>query len=287
MDTRLLVYYLAIAEEENITKASQILHVTQPTLSRQMMQLEEELGVKLFIRSKHRIILTNEGMLFKQRAEEIISLIEKTKYEIDKKNQISGKIIIGSGEFLTFSYLAKVISKFKEEYPLVNFDIFSGNADSIKNKIENGLIDVGLLLTPIDLEKYNFLEIPSEEIWGVFVSEDSLLIEKNYVTKEDLLYEKIIMPKRMVIQNRITEWFGEDYKNLNIVGTYNLMGNAAVFVQEKLGVAIGLKRNYNYHQVYFLPLYPSITAKTILVWKKNLIISPILDNFLKYIKNTF
>ena len=121
MDTRLLMYYLTIAEEENITKASQILHVTQPTLSRQMMQLEEELGMKLFNRSKHRIVLTNEGMLFKQRAEEIISLIEKTKNELDQKNQIGGKIIIGSGEFLTFSYLAKVISKFQKEYPLESF----------------------------------------------------------------------------------------------------------------------------------------------------------------------
>lgn len=284
MDMRVLTYYLTIAEEENITKASKILHVTQPTLSRQIMQLEEELGRKLFIRTKHRIILTEVGTLFKRRAEEIISLMEKSKYELNQENQVSGKISIGSGEFLTFSHLAKIIAKVETDYPNIEFDIHSGTANSIKEGIEKGTLDTGLIFKSAYFEKYNSFKMPDNEIWGVFVHKKSPLAKKKYITKNDLLSEKIIISERTGIQNKIKNWAGKDYSNFRITGTYNIMGNAAYLVQEKLAIAIGLQRNYTYENLKFLPLSPSLTETTVLIWKKNPVISPAFNIFIKYLQ---
>lgn len=284
MELRVLSYFLTVAREENITKAAALLHVTQPTLSRQLMQLEEELGVKLFIRSNHSIALTDEGMLLKRRAREIISLAEKTKQELNTEEQLTGEISVGSGELLAFSYLAEIISAFQKEYPLVNFDIYSGNADSIKYRIEKGLIDIGLLLVPVDIGKYDFLEMPGEEIWGALVHKDMPIAEKDFVTQADLLEEPIIMTKRTIVQNAIAGWFGKDFEQLNIIGTYNLLGNAAVMVQQKAGIALGIKRNCEFDSVCFIPLSPMLTSKTVLVWKKNQTMSRITNTFIDFAK---
>ncbi|MDR2443528.1 MAG: LysR family transcriptional regulator, partial [Deltaproteobacteria bacterium] len=165
MELRVLKYYLTVAREENITKAAKILHLTQPTLSRQIMELEEELGVKLFKRSKHRIVITEDGLLLKQRAEEIVMMCEKTKGEFLKTEVgLTGEITIGSGEMYSFSYLADFLGEFKKIHPLIRYDIFSANADQVKDRIERGLIDIGLLLEPVDIEKYEFIRIPGQEI---------------------------------------------------------------------------------------------------------------------------
>lgn len=170
MELRVLNYFLAIAREENITKAAQMLHLTQPTLSRQMMQLEEELGVKLFVRSNHKIILTEEGLLLKRRAQEMLALADKTKREfIQKETGLSGEIMIGSGEFLSTKVLAEMMVAFRKKHPLVQYRIYSGNAENIQDYIGRGLLDLGVMGEPVDIGKYDFLPMPVKEKWGVMV----------------------------------------------------------------------------------------------------------------------
>ena len=167
MKLRVLNYFLMVSQEENITKAAQLLHVTQPTLSRQLMQLEDELGVKLFERSNHSIVLTSDGLLLKRRAQEIVSLAEKTKRELTTEKELSGEIEIGSGEFKSFSLLADVIAAFSEKHPGVRFHLNSGNADTIKERLENGGLDIGLLADPVDISRYEFTRLPQKETWGI------------------------------------------------------------------------------------------------------------------------
>ena len=171
MELRVLKYFLMVAREESVTKAANLLHITQPTLSRQLMQLEEELGVKLFIRNKKHILLTEEGMLLRRRAEEIVTLSEKTREELShSKEDLSGKINIGSGELRTSLFLAELIISFKKLHPLVEFEIYSGNADNIKERIESGILDIGLLQEPVDISKYDFMRTPFKEHWGLLIN---------------------------------------------------------------------------------------------------------------------
>ena len=282
MDIRILQYYLTVAREENITRAAQSLHLTQPTLSRQMMQLEEELGVQLFVRGRRSIFLTEDGMLFKRRAQEIVSLAEKAVQELNTQSPVSGEIAVGGGELLAFSWLAGAMTAFRREYPLVRFHLQSGNADVVKEGIERGLIDVGLVLVPVDIGKYDFLEVPGEETWGVYVHEDLPLAQRQSAAKDDLLGEKILMTRRELVQSAISRWFGTEYEQLRIIGTYDLLGNAAVLVQQKAGIAVGLARNCTYDHVRFLPFSPPLTANTMLIWKKGQSVSPAVGAFVEY-----
>ena len=221
MEIRVLKYFLMVSREENITKAANLLHITQPTLSRQLRQLEEELDVKLFDRGTHNVTLTEEGMLLKRRAQEIVSLAEKTKQEFNKeKDNLTGEIAIGCGEIHGMNILSEIMNSFREEYPLVTYEIYSGNADIIKGKIENGTLDIGLLIEPVDISKYEFVRIPIKEEFGLFVRKDSPLTSKEYITPEDLLNLPIISPKRYLVQNEISSWFGDYAEEINIISTY-------------------------------------------------------------------
>jgi DNA-binding transcriptional LysR family regulator len=283
MELRVLKYYLTVAREENITKAAQILHVTQPTLSRQIMQLEEELGVKLFTRSNHNIILTDDGMLLKQRADQIVTLAEKTKREFSRdEGGLTGEITIGSGEMYSFDYLAEILEAFKRENPLIRYDIYSGNADQIKDRIESGLIDIGLLLEPVDIGKYEFARIPGQEIWGVLVRRDSELAGRSEVCAEDLTDLPLLVAKRAIVQNELSSWVGANFEHLNIVATYNLINNTAAMVQKNMGVALCLKRCNLFEDLCFIPLKPELTARSVLVWKKNHMFSPATSAFLDF-----
>ena len=221
MEIRVLKYFLMVSREENITKAANLLHITQPTLSRQLRQLEEEFDVKLFDRGTHNVTLTEEGMLLKRRAQEIVSLAEKTKQEFNKeKDNLTGEIAIGCGEIHGMNILSEIMASFHEKYPLVTYEIYSGNADIIKEKIENGTIDMGLLTEPVDISKYEFVRIPIKEEFGLFVRKDSPLTSKEYITPEDLLNLPIISPKRYLEQNEISSWFGDYAEEINIISTY-------------------------------------------------------------------
>ncbi|MBU9738101.1 LysR family transcriptional regulator [Diplocloster agilis] len=286
MELRVLNYFLMVAREENITKAAQLLHVTQPTLSRQLMQLEEELGVKLFQRSNHCIILTEEGMLLKRRAQEMISLAEKTRQDLMQKDtELTGEISIGCGELQSVDFLAKLLAQFQAENPLVRFNIFSGNADSIKERIENGLLDMGLLTEPVDITKYAFLHVPQKETWGVLVHKDSELAGKQAVCPSDLLDVPLMISNRDLIQGLIANWFGVDFDDLHIVCRYNLLYNAAILVRNKIGAAVCIKLDCSYDDTCFIPFSPSIKSGSVLVWKKDQMTSPTMAAFLDYSQN--
>lgn len=282
MELRVLNYFLMIAREENITKAAALLHVSQPSLSRQMMQLEEELGVKLFRRSNHSIILTDEGMLLKRRAQEMISLAEKTKREFSQEDQISGEISIGSGEYKCTKLLSEIIFQFRKKYPLVQFQFYSGNSDNITERIERGILDLGLLLEPVDISKYNFLRFPGREEWGVQVSEKSKLAERENVMPSDLAGMQIIFTRRELVQNELTNWFGKYADQIEISATGNLPYNMAMLASSGVGVHITLNLNCKYDGVKYIPLSPSLTTGTVLVWKKSQPYSASVKAFIEF-----
>lgn len=290
MELRVLNYFLAIAREENFTKAANMLHVTQPTLSRQIADLERELGVKLFVRSNHNIILTEDGMILKRRAQEILSLADKTKREFLQKDEgLSGTISIGSGEFRSTEYLAKIIAGFKKKYPNVKYEIYSGNANNIRDYIERGLLDIGLMSEPIDMRKYNLISMPINEQWGVLASKDSPLYGKESICPEDLKGMSIVTATGDFNQSRIGKWLGDCKEQVDIAATANLPYNEAVLAKENIGVMLSINLNCTYDNLHFIPLSPTLEVSTALAWKKEQIFSAATSTFIdfsiKYLKS--
>ncbi len=198
MEIRVLRYFLTVVREESITKASEVLHITQPTLSRQLSQMEEEVGVKLFERGPRKITLTNEGILLRRRAEEILQLVDKTEKELaEQDEQVEGKISIGCGEIASVQLLPELFRAFREKYPRVSFDIFTATADLVKEQMDKGLLDIGLLLEPIDMEKYDFIRLDMKEKWVVMMRPDDPLARKEYITAQELSALPLILPRRM------------------------------------------------------------------------------------------
>lgn len=209
MDIRVLRYFLMVAREENITKAAEQLHITQPTLSRQLQQLEDELGVKLFRRGNHSIQLTEDGMLLKRRAQDIVALTDKAEKELRHEEEtVTGELMIGSGETRSVKELAEVIALFQKEYPGVQYDFYTANADDIKERLDRGLLDIGLLAEPVDISKYNFVRLQRREKWGVLVRKDSELAQKEKICPNDLLEVPLLLVKRTLVQNELVNWFG-------------------------------------------------------------------------------
>ncbi len=287
LELRVLKYFLMVAREENITKAAALLHITQPTLSRQLIQLEEELGVKLFQRSKHSIILTEDGMLLKRRAQELVSLSDKTIQELSHNdNMLSGEIAIGCGETKSMLFISEQIRNFQQEYPLVQFSIHSAIADDIKERIEKGIFDMGLLAEPVDIGKYEFARMPQKEKWGILTHRDSELAEKEYVCPEDLTKIPLLMVERELVKNELASWFGDYYEELQIAATYNLIVNAAAMVKCGVGAALCFDLSANfYDDLCFVPLSPTLETGSVLVWKKNQTLGTAASRFIQLIKN--
>ena len=239
MELRVLRYFLAVAREENITKAAGLLHISQPSLSRQLMQMEETLGVKLFKRSRHRVILTDEGRLLRRRAQEIVDLADKAEKELAQgEDGICGEISIGCGETKNMAYLSQMMVSFRQKYPEVAFEIYTAVADDVKEHIENGVLDFGLMLEPVEISRYHFIRMPLGEKWCVLMRKDSPLAEKEKITPSDLVGEPLMMVKRKSVRNELENWFGELYESLNIVVTYNLSySNRSIMVENHVGVA--------------------------------------------------
>ncbi len=285
MELRVLKYFLMVAREENITRAAKALHMTQPTLSRQLMQLEGELGVKLFHRSRHQIILTKEGFLLKRRAQEILALAEKTKEEIIQQEELSGEIVIGCGETRNMSYLSEKIREFREAHPLVSFQIYSANADDVKERLEKGIADIGLLMEPVDIGKYDFIRMPEKERWAVLMEEDNELSGVEFVRKEDLTQMPLLMPWRESVRHELAGWFGEDYEKLDIVCRYNLILNAANMVRHHVGAALTFDFDVYFDGLRFVPLDPPLETGAVLVWKKNQMSSVVVNRFIDFVRN--
>ena len=283
MELRVLNYFLTIAREENFTRAARQLHVTQPTLSRQIADLEQELGVKLIVRSNHNIILTEDGMILKRRAQEILSLADKTKRDFLQKDEaLSGTISIGSGEFRSTEYLAKIIAGFRRKYPNVTYEIYSGNANNIRDYIERGHLDIGLMSEPIDMRKYNFVNMPIKEQWGLFAPVDSPLSEKESISPEDLKGMSIVTATGDFNQSRIGKWLGDCREQVEIAATANLPYNEAVLVKENIGVMLSINLNCTYENLRFIPLRPALEVSTALAWKKEQIFSATTSAFIDF-----
>lgn len=288
MELRVLRYFLMAAREENITRAAQLLHLTQPTLSRQLIQLEEELGVTLFRRSKQGLTLTPEGMLLKRRAQELLALSDKTTEELSHRgNTISGTITLGCGETNNMQMLAEQMARFRQLHPLVRFSIYSATADEIQDRLENGLVELGLLMEPVEIARYDFVRMPCRERWGVLVPKHSPLARQGMVTPQDLAAQPLIMPQRESVQNQLYHWLGKSPDQLEIAGEYNLMLNAAAMVQAGVGVAPCFDLGAEYRDQVFLPFQPPMENGAVLVWKKNQVMADPAARFAAFLNDAF
>lgn len=291
MDIRVLQYFLAVAREESITKAAETLHMTQPPLSRQLKDLEDEVGKQLLIRGSKKVTLTEDGMLLRKRAEEMIALMEKTKSELSSSDEnISGEIYMGSGETEAVSTIAKVAKNLQKEYPLIRYHIYSGDAEHIVERLDKGLIDFGLFVEPFDITKYDFIRLPVKDTWGVLMRKDSPLAEKESICAEDLWDKPLIISHQTAISNEMIAWLKRDISQLNIVATYDLLYNASRFVKMGFGYAIALDKLINTSgdsNLCFIPLYPTQEAGLCIVWKKYQVFSRAAEQFLRRIQTEF
>lgn len=295
MEIRVLRYFLAVAREESITAAANFLHLTQPTLSRQIHDLEEELGQKLLIRKSHRIALTSEGMLLRKRAEEILSMVDKTESEFHSlETTISGDVYIGSGETQAVRQIAGIIHRLQRDYPAIHYHMHSGNAQDITDRLDNGLLDFGLLIQPADITKYDSLVLPAKDVWGVIMRKDSPLAAKPFVQKEDLRTVPLLCSRQAILSQRhgnaFASWFGSEFEKLNIVCTYNLIYNAAIMVEEGIGYAVTLDNLANTSAnsaLCFRPLSPKLESGLNMVWKKYQVFSPAAEIFLQRLQEAF
>lgn len=285
MELRVLNYFLAIAREENITRAAEQLHVTQPTLSRQIADLEAELGVKLFNRSNHNIVLTEDGMLLKRRAQEILPLADKTKRDfLNKEENLEGTVTIGSGEFLSTRILTDCIAAFRNKYPNIRYEVFSGNAGNIKDGIERGLLDMGLMAEPIDIRKYEFISMPIKEEWGALVREDSPLAVKAQIIPQDLVGLPLISAVSDIAESNIGKWLGSVLGEVDVIAKGNLLYNEAMLAQSNIGAVLAMRLNCRYDGLRFIPFAPRLEGSTALVWKKEQFFSPAAATFIEFSK---
>ena len=287
MELRTLRYFLAAAQEENITKAADILYVTQPTLSRQMMDLEKELGTTLMLRGKNGLTLTDDGIFFRQRAEEIVALADRLEQAFAEKNtNVSGVISIGATEAVGSRLFAKLIRQFSEKYPLVQFNLYNEMADYIKDRMDKGLIDVGLLLEPIDTSKYDFIRLSQKETWGVLIRDDHPLAERESISPDEIAEYPLILPIRERVRAEILNWLNREEKDLHIPLSYTLLSNAVLLVEEGMGCAFCLDGALAIHSsscLRFIPIHPEHTTRSVLLWKKNYLFAPATSLFIQEI----
>ncbi|PFP68252.1 LysR family transcriptional regulator [Bacillus cereus] len=288
MDIRVLRYFIAVATQENISAAANALHLSQPTLSRQLNNLEEELGTTLFVRGNRKITLTDEGMFLLDRAKEIVDLIEKTEANFNQKSEIiSEEIHIGAGETEAMQFIAQTIKKVVVHHPNIKFHLYSGNADDITTKLDSGLLDFGIVIEPANKQKYDYLKLPATDVWGVLMRKDSPLAEKAYIHPTDLLNKPLIISRQTAVSNELSGWLGEEIENLNVIGTYNLLYNASLLVKENIGYALCIDKLMNTSEestLCFRPLSPKLEAGLNILWKKHQTFSSATKIFLTYLR---
>lgn len=287
MELRVLQYFLAVAKEQNISAAAQSLHLTQPTLSRQLRELEEELGKELMIRGSRKITLTEDGMLLRKRAEEILELVDRTQQEIMRSDDtVSGDIYIGTGETDGVRQIARTANQLQEAYPGIRFHIVSGDAVDVCEQLDKGLLDFGVLLGDIDKMKYHYMELPMKDTWGVLMRRDSPLAQQNTVSPRDLWDKPLILSRQVDNKSGLYRWLRKEPSELRTVATYNLIYNASLMVDEGMGYAFTLDKlvNTTGSQLCFRPLHPKLELGMYLVWKKSQIFSKAAELFLQHLQ---
>lgn len=282
MELRVLQYFLAVAREQNISAAAQALHLTQPTLSRQLRDLEEELGKQLMIRGSRKITLTEDGMLLRKRAEEILDLVGRTEKEIAQSDEsISGDIYIGTGETDGIRQIVKTARQLQKSYPGILFHIVSGDAVDVCERLDKGLLDFGILLGDIDKVKYNYMELPMKDTWGVLMQRSSPLAKKDAVSPQDLWDKPLILSRQVDNKSGLYRWLKKEPSELHTVATYNLIYNASLMVDEGMGYAFTLDKlvNTTGSSLCFRPLKPRLELGMYLVWKKSQTFSRAMELF--------
>lgn len=285
MELRVLQYFLAIAREQSISGAAEFLHVSQPTLSRQIRDMEDELGKQLFIRGNRKITLTEEGMILRKRSEEILGLVKKTEDEIALTDDISeGDIYIGAGETHALHILADGAKELQKDYPNIRIHIASGDTTDVLEELDKGLIDFGLLFGSIDKSKYEYLNFPVKDTYGILMRKDSELAKKEVIIPEDLWDKPLICSRNSTNnENDIFKWLNKDSTELNIIATFNLLYNASIMVEAGIGYAFALDHIINVtgdSSLCFRPLFPSLDAGMSLIWKKYQIFSKAAEKYL-------
>ncbi len=291
MELRVLQYFLAIAREQSIIRAAESLHLSQPTLSTQMKSLEEELGKQLLIRGtkgSRKVTLTEEGMILRKRAEEILDLVKKTEKEVTLANDIIvGDIYIGTGETDAVRILAKAAKSLQDTSPGIQFHISSGNSTFVKERLDKGLLDFGIVFGAVDLTKYNALKLPAKDVWGVLMRKDSPLAAKEAVSPEDLWDKPLIISQQEEKGGIVTQWLKRQTSDLNIVATYNLIFNASLLVDEGLGYAICFDKIINTtgtSSLCFRPLVPMLEQEMSVIWKKYQVFSKPAEKFIEVLR---
>lgn len=288
MEFRVLYYFLTVAREGNITRAASVLHMTQPTLSRQLAQLEEELGVPLLVRGRRSVSLTREGRMLWRRAEEITNLVAHMRQEIaHADNCVDGCITMGCGILSSSHLLANLIKQYHQQFPLVTFDLYTGTADEVTERMQDGLIDIGLMSEPVDLEPFEYVRLPIADMWQVFMRGDDPLAAKEAVTPEDLLTDTVILPRRLKVKSELANWFGPVYDRLDILFTTNFSANAIIMVAHGLGRLLGISGALPYldhTQFAVRSLVPPLRETSVLAWKRGATHSEATERFIRLIR---
>ncbi|MCC4326058.1 LysR family transcriptional regulator [Limosilactobacillus reuteri] len=287
MDTRVLKYFLTVAQTNNITKAAEQLHITQPTLSRQIMDLETELDIKLFNRGNRRLQLTKAGILFQQRATTMLQLLDQTENDLHQQEEaLTGEINLGSAVSSVSPYITKLIFEFQKLYPNVIFNLSDGDGDVLRRQLDEGLNDLVCLLEPVEAAKYNFLELPIREEWGVIMKKSAPLAKYSTITKEDLYKIPLILPHRSIVRDEVSDILKLDQTRLNIRATTSLPGNTVSLLRNSNYYGLTIKGVYdNFHDpdLAFVPLTPNKSTGDVLAWRKNTVLSPAIEKFLQFV----
>ena len=289
MELRTLRYFLAVAREESMTEAANVLHVTQPTLSRQIADLERELGCELFERTNRSTILTESGMRLRQRAEEILSLVDQAESELMDGGRISGNIRIGAGETRAAHLLTETFVELRREYPEVTCELFTGNADVVEERLERGLLDFALVIEPVNVEKYEWLRMPERDRSGVVVAAGSEWAALDAVTPEDLARMPLLTSSRTV--NRMVDieaWSGGRLtaSDLNVAGRFDLIGNASLIVRSGAACALSIDHLFHLNDpgLRFVPLEPEVGIGSYVIWKKYRLRSRACEEYLRRLR---
>ena len=287
MEIRVLRYFLEIAREENMTRAAERLHISQPSLSRQMKELETELGKKLFVRSSYSIHLTDEGMLLRKRAEDLLEMADKITNEFKSMDDIAGgDVYIGCAESYLIKYLAFAVKRLNQRYPGIHYHTVSGDTEIVAERLDRGLSDMAFIVEPPDLSKYNYLEVPENDTWGAIMRKDCPLAEKKAIQLEDLLPYPVFCSEQSAKVD-LPRWCGEKIDQLNIMATFNLTNNGAVFVREGLGIALTFDRIIELtpdSELCFRPILPALNTKMYVIWKKYQVFTPAAQLLLDELK---
>ena len=288
MEIRVLRYFLAVVREQNISRAAESLHLTQPTLSRQLAELEAEIGRPLFARGR-RLALTEAGVMLRRRAEEAVALLDKIEAEFRQSEDVGGTIAIGSGVYAAGAEVIRALEDFSLRYPRVSYEIYTNTADTLRDRLDAGLLDFAILQEPIDVAHYDYFRLPTKEVWGLFTRADSALAKKKKIRRKDLAGLRLVSAGRLSVRKEVEHWLG-DMTDLQFFAHHNLVDNSVPLVADGFADAVtieGAVRNYDSARFAFCPFDPPLTSTVVLAWKRFQPSFGVAGRFLEFLRDRF